>query len=139
MSDDLWIASVIAIVVILIAWIVLANPDGKPPSVTSDAPAAQQLPQVPVALKTDPGGGWSLAGWMLTICSVAALAVSISMKTTVSTYGAAILGSTGPSEIANLDMMFQKGMAIAGSLAGLGLGVFCIAVGAILRAITPKE
>lgn len=113
------------------AVIKLTENDGKPPPHSPAEPSAEVAP---APADPNPGGAWSTVGWLLAIFSAVGVAVSLSIKTTVETY----VPLEGSSEVANLDLMFQKSIALAGSLTGLGIGVFCIAVGAIIRAIASR-
>ena len=78
------------------------------------------------------GDGWSIAGWLFAACGGVALFFAIQMKTSVSTYSSS---AYGPSEVVNLDLQFTKGLAIDGALFAIGLGVFCLGVGAIVKVI----
>lgn len=83
-----------------------------------------------------PGRDWTVWGWLLAIGGAVGLAISLYMEISVETYTASsILGPGGASQVVNLDLMFHKGVAVAGSLATLMAGLFCFAVGAIIRAI----
>ena len=96
-----------------------------PAQVESSNPTSVQLPA------PDAGEGWKIVGGILGTAGAIGLVYSLSLSTTV--------GTSGPyaasSEVMNLDLMFQKGVAIASSLAALVTGVFCIAIGSIIKAI----
>lgn len=84
----------------------------------------------------DPGSGWSVWGWIMTLGGLGGLVVGLFMKMSVETYTpSSILGPGGSSDVVNLGLMFNKGVVVACSLSAIGLGVFCFAVGAVLRAI----
>jgi len=140
MSDQLWIATVIFGALGFIIWIAFRTPEeqGKPPAHGEAAP--QATAEIPVGQQPKAGGAWTATGWTIATCGAVALALAISMKSTVEAYTpSTILGPGGQSEVANLDLMFQKGVAVAGSLTALGIGVFCIAVGAIINAISSRN
>lgn len=105
----------------------------RPGTATPAAPTSSLIPT------TAPGGAgepWRLWGWVLTLTGGAGLGVSLFLKTSVQTYvPASVLGDGGTSEVVNLDLLFQKGVAIAGSLTAIGLGLFCVGVSAIVVAI----
>lgn len=82
--------------------------------------------------ETTPGGGWQVTGWAFALSGIFALVYSTLMETSVTTsglYGAA-------SEVVNLDLQFHKGLAVAGSLFAIGLGVFCLGISAVVKAIS---
>ncbi|MBL9067813.1 MAG: hypothetical protein JNN10_16145 [Sphingopyxis sp.] len=79
------------------------------------------------------GDSWRMSGWTFALVGVVALVLSLFMGTTVDTGG-----PYGGGEVVNLDLQFHKGLAIGGSLFAIGLGVFCLAVGSILDAISRK-
>ncbi|MGV1682952.1 hypothetical protein [Sphingopyxis sp. NJF-3] len=135
MSDQLWIATVLFGAMCFIIWIAFKTPgdQGKPPAmhVETPSPTPTQIEQ-----RATPGGGWSMTGWTVAVCGSIGLALALTMKSTVETYmPSTVLGPAGSSEVANLDLMFQKGVAVAGSLSAVGVGVFCIAVSAIIKTI----
>lgn len=102
---------------------------------TSD-PAPVATPSPSVREDRAPGEGWTIWGWLLAIGGLVGLAISLSMKMSVETYTpSSILGPGGSSDVVNLGLMFNKGVAVACSLSAIGLGVFCFAVAAILKAI----
>lgn len=102
-----------------------ARSDALPvPSTATSKPAA------------DRGSGWSVWGWIMTLGGLGGLVVGLFMKMSVETYTpSSILGPGGSSDVVNLGLMFTKGVVVACSLSAIGLGVFCFAVGAVLRAI----
>lgn len=89
-------------------------------------------PVLPAVNETATGGGWQVTGWAFALIGTFALVYSTLMKTSVATsslYGAA-------SEVVNLDLQFHKGLAVAGSLFAIGLGVFCLGISAVVKAIS---
>jgi hypothetical protein len=88
------------------------------------------------ATPTVHGDGWQMAGWAFVVAGATALVVAVMMGTSVETYASAAYG--GPSEVVNLDLQFKKGLAIAGSLFVIGAGIFCLGVGAIVKALGRK-
>jgi len=75
---------------------------------------------------------WTRCGWAAVVLGAIGLALSLLMKTSVEAAG--VYGAT--SEIVNIDLQFHKGLAVAGSLFAIGLGVFCLGIGAVLRAVS---
>jgi hypothetical protein len=86
-----------------------------------------------IAAASAAGGGWRVLGWLLSIAGAVALIISLFLDTSLPTYSSGFLG--GPSEVVNLDLLFRKGVAIACSLTAIGVGLLCLAAGAIIRAI----
>lgn len=81
-------------------------------------------------------GAWKPVGWVLTLLGALGAFLSFNMETTIEHYAPPTeFTAGGASQIANLDLMFQKGVAVATSLSAIGIGVFCLAVGSILNAI----
>lgn len=85
------------------------------------------------AATSSPADSWRMSGWTFALVGVVALVLSLFMGTTVNTGG-----PYGGGEVVNLDLQFHKGLAIGGSLFAIGLGVFCLGVGAVLTAIERK-
>lgn len=81
------------------------------------------------------GEQWTLWGWVLAVLGAISLTFALLMNTTVETSLPGVLGDGERSEIVNLDLLFKKGVAVAGSFAAIGFGVFCLGVGAIIGAI----
>lgn len=79
------------------------------------------------------GDGWQMTGWAFAVIGAIALIAAFFMGTTVETGG-----PYGGGAVVNLDLQFKKGLAIGGSLFSIGLGVFCLGVGAIVKAIGRK-
>lgn len=104
----------------------------------SSAAAAQGTARIDSEHRSSdvPGSGWQLAGWALSVLGLIALVSSLYMQTTVETYTPSTSFSVGgSSEIVNLDLLFRKGVAVACSLAAVGSGIFCLAIGSIIAAI----
>lgn len=80
------------------------------------------------ATPTVPGDGWQMAGWALTVLGGLGVVVSYFLDISVD-------GGYGNDDIVNLGLMFEKGFIAACSLSALGLGVFSLGVGAIVKAI----
>lgn len=77
------------------------------------------------------GDGWQTGGAVLSGIGAIGFAISLLMGITVD-------GGYGGDDIVNLGLMFQKGFVAASSLAALSLGIFCLGVGAVLKAIGRK-
>jgi len=78
----------------------------------------------------EPGDGWRAVGWFFAAAGAIGLVFSFYMDTTVEAPG--IYGST---EVVNLGLQFNKGLAVIGSLFGIMAGLLCLGVGAIVAAI----
>lgn len=65
---------------------------------------------------------------------VVALIFSLMMGTSVET-----ASPFGGGEVVNIDLQFQKGLAVGGSLFAIGLGIFCVAIGSVLQAINASQ
>ena len=137
MGDQVWLALGIFALMGGVLWLVFkVETDGRPPVVEPVKPDEQQNPPISTEATARRAGAWSAWGWSLAIFGSIGAAVSLTMKTTVEHFTpSTILGPGGSSEVVNLDLMFHKGVAIAASLSAIGIGVFCIAVGAIINAI----
>lgn len=83
-------------------------------------------------VRQDPGGTWHLSGLLIGFCGFVGFVLGILMPVTVS----ANFGSELDSEVVNLGLLFNKAATLATSLAAIGIGVFCLAVAAILNTIT---
>lgn len=119
--------------------------DTSNPTILEQAQAqgAQPAPQPPGMLETapahvdPPGSTWSLWGWFILAVGLIGIVVSLLLPITVSTF----VPSTSPylpsgsSDIVNLGLLFRKGAALAGSLAAVGAGLFCVGIGSLIRAI----
>lgn len=74
---------------------------------------------------SSPGDNWSGWGMALVGIGVIGFALSFFMEISVSSYD---------SDVVNLDLMFQKGVALAVSLFLVAMGVLSMGVGAIVAA-----
>lgn len=91
------------------------------------------------SISSEDGERWKMAGGVITTVSAGGLMLGLFMDTSVETrLPSQFLDEAMPSAIVNLDLMFTKGVAIASSLTGIGIGIFCLAVGAILSAIARR-
>lgn len=79
------------------------------------------------------GDSWKSFGWLLVAGGAIGLLVSLMLETSVTTYGY----DTG--SVVNLDLLFRKWMALTGSLFAIGLGTFCLGVGAIVESLARKS
>ena len=77
--------------------------------------------------KSSPGDNWSAWGMALTGIGVIGFALSFFMEISV---------SSNDSDVVNLDLMFQKGVALAVSLFLVAMGVLSMGVGAIVGAVS---
>lgn len=136
---ELWIAIVATIVVIGVIFFVVKDGTAAAEQISNQIEARQAgeavewTPEMSAATNS-PADSWRSAGWTFAALGAIGLALSLFMKTSVETSG--LYGAT--SEVVNLDLQFHKGLAIAGSLFGIGLGVFCLGIGAIVTAIGHK-
>lgn len=135
---EVWLVIPIAIVIIGAIYFVVK--DGTDYAAEFAKQSEANLPEAsrpvppPSIAETDPADGWRGAGWTFTALGVLALAFSLFMKTSVETSG--LYGAT--SEVVNLDLQFQKGLAVGGSLFSIGAGIFCLGVAAVVKAIGAK-
>lgn len=60
------------------------------------------------------------------------------MGTSVETFSDAAASAYMPSSVVNLDLLFRKGVTIAASLFAIGLGIFSVAVGSIIGAVSAR-
>lgn len=106
---------------------------------TTSAPAATEIEAA--STRADPVdiAAWRLWGLVLILGGVAGFGVALMMSTTVAAYGAASILGGGSSEVVNLGLLFNKGVAIAASLAAIGLGVFCLGVSAIVASLRARS
>lgn len=141
MTDQLAIIASAVIVAGLIIWIVIRTPPeeaGPPVAIEGNPPTRTEVAQpLPSSSHDD---GWTKIGWLMLIAGILGFLFSLAMKTSVESYTPpSILGVGGSSSVVNLDLLFHKGVAIAGSLTAIGIGVFCVAVGAILKSIATSK
>lgn len=108
----------------------------RPAATVEPGDALAGDPEAPVAQEEDSKGGegWRNIGSLFIVLGGLGMALSLFMKTSVET-----VGLYGASDVVNLGLMFNKGVSIAVSLFAIGLGVFCVAVGAIVRAIARQS
>lgn len=155
MSNGVWISVVGIGVLALVFFLLVAKPSeedkrqaeeitrrqsispGSEPEQAAAVSGAGQAPSsTAVAGQNLASEPWRMWGWVLTAIGGLGLGFSLFLKTSIETYvPPTLLGSGGTSEVVNLDLLFQKGVAIAGSLTAIGVGIFCIAVSAIVGAI----
>lgn len=135
-----WMLPVLATAVIVGVIVLFAKEKSDEPGtdIASD-PSPQnersEARETPAISANSPYEIWRIWGLLLTIGGGAGFAFSLLMETTVESYASGILGSGGSSSIVNIGLLFQKGTALAASLSAIGIGVFCLAVSAILLAI----
>lgn len=77
------------------------------------------------------GASWRSFGVLSVVLGAAAVVFGIFMKTSVS--APSLYGS---DEVVNLGLQQTQALVFIGGLFGVGLGVFCLAVGAILNAMS---
>lgn len=138
-------------VVALVLFMAFAGPDrGKPPPASADSPqyttpADEMAPSLatstadPVSQPGSSGENWRVWGWILAAGGAIGLGFALFMPIAVETYVPSVLGGGGRSDVVNIGLIFQKGVAIAGSLSAIALGVFCLAVGAIIAAMGERR
>lgn len=97
-------------------------------------PAAEHVDEAPRS-----GAGWNAAGLGLSILGGCGLLYSLAMETALETAVSSDLQAYVPSAVVNLDLLSRKEMAFTGSLFTIGIGIFCIAVGAIISAIHSRN
>jgi hypothetical protein len=95
-------------------------------------PVTEAVEWEPGTASGEPGDGWRTAGWIFAVVGGLGLAFGLFSGITID-------GGYGGDDIVNLDLMFHKGVILACSLSAIGLGVFCLGVGAIVKALGRKS
>lgn len=140
---DEWVLPVIATLVVIGVIYFASRQDAsdssftsEPTSIASDATVdgtkSTRVIRTPNAVTN---GSWHAFGVVAVFVGAGAFAFSLFMKTSVSAPG--MFG--GSDEVVNIGLQHQQGMLFNGGLFAIGLGVFCIAVGAIINAISSRD
>lgn len=137
---ETWMAVVATVVVLGVIFLVVKDGTGAVEQISDQfetgksSEPVEWTPEMSTAT-SDPAEGWRITGWLLLIFGVVGLGIGLYMETSVETYRSAELAPYLPSSITNLDMLFKKGLTVAGGLFAIGAGIFCLGVGAIVKAL----
>ena len=133
MNFQLWLPLAATLIIMGAIFFVVKDGSATATDRTEEAPVRTEPVADEQATAIEGGEGWRNIGSLFIVLGGFGMALSLFMKTSVET-----LGVYGASDVVNLGLMFNKGVAIAVSLSAIGLGVFCVAVGAIVRAIASR-
>jgi hypothetical protein len=136
MNDLFWFIFIGAIAMIAVIMYIVRDAEKSPAlaGMNDVDPSAELTLDHAAVVTTRAGAGWQTAGWLVGALGAAGLLISMFLDTSVQTYGGGLIGG-GAAEVVNLHLMFRKGVVIACSLTALSAGLFCLAVGAVIRAI----
>lgn len=136
MSDGVWISIMGFAALGAVIWVIMRDAAKSPIVAAMHEPAQiSNMDALPSFARPQTADNWRGAGWLIMLGGAVGLLVSLLLKTSVETYAPALLGAGGTSEVVNLDLLFRKGIAVACSLAALGAGLFCLAIGSVIGAI----
>lgn len=138
MDNVFWFAIILTFFLIGIIWFVIANETKALEAEKAQAPTATAPEAAPMQADPVDTTEWRVWGLLLIFGGVAGFGIALMMSTTVDAFGSAGVLAGGPAEIVNLGLLFNKGVAIAASLSAIGLGVFCLGVGAIVSALRAR-
>lgn len=79
-----------------------------------------------------PGDTWRSSGWILIVLGAIGFIAAFVMDTSVPT------DSYGSDSVVNFGLLSHQGLILDVGLFAIGLGVFCLGVGAILEALGRK-
>ena len=139
MDNVFWFAIILTFFLIGIIWFVIANETKALEAEKAQAPTATESEAAPMQADPVDATAWRVWGLLLIFGGVAGFGIALMMSTTIDAFGSAGVLAGGPAEIVNLGLLFNKGVAIAASLSAIGLGVFCLGVGAIVSALRARS
>lgn len=135
MNEGSWVSIAGIAALAFVIWMVVKAPKVEMPSAAHESHESADVVASSAPVR---GGGenWRVVGWILSAVGTIGLVVGFSMKTSVETFAPSTAYSAGGSQdIINLGLLFNKGATMAVSLSAIGIGVFCIGVGAIIANI----